>query len=304
MSAFAIPQQTSTQTIGTADLGGGCVLGGENCFPFHAFEGTTPHRVRFALEVTDTGIGHWAEIFPSVYGPVAADPVAWARLARDRGADAIFLNLRGAHQDRENRSPAACAETVKAVAAAVALPLIIKADGADDKKNAVLEAAAAAVGRPALLGSAEEKNYRTLAAVAALHGHAVIAESPIDVNIAKQVNILLTQANFPLARIVMDPLTGGLGYGLEYTYSVMERLRLQAFGGDPLVARPFLCFVGDEAWKVKEAKIEHADWGDRLERGVIWELATAWPLILAGANLVVLRHPESLRVLKSMTEGA
>jgi len=286
-------------TIGAVALSEKCVVGGEDAFPFTG--GNTPNQTKLALEITDTGCEHWAPTLQEVYKEVSSDPVNWAKAAAEKGAELIFLNLRGAHQDRENKSPDECAAIVKDVLDAVELPLIIKADGSEEKINSVMEAVGAAATRPCLIGSAEEQNYRTLAVVANMSKHFLIAESPIDVNIAKQVNILLTQANFPLDRIIMDPLTGGLGYGLEYTYSVMERLRLQAFGGDDVVARPFICFVGDEAWRVKEVKIDEPAWGDTVQRGIIWELTTAWPLVIAGANIVTIRHPETLKRLKQLS---
>jgi len=133
------------------------------------------------------------------------------------------------------------------------------------------------------------------------HNHFLIAESPIDVNIAKQTNILITQMNFPKEKIIMDPLTGALGYGLEYTYSVIERIRLQAFNGDEMVQMPIISFVGQESWKVKETKVSQDKepmWGDQEKRGILWETTTAVSLMLSGANILVLRHPYSVTFIK------
>ena len=124
--------------------------------------------------------------------------------------------------------------------------------------------------------------------MAVAYGHVLVAESPIDMNIAKQLNILLSDASMDLSRTLIDPLTGGLGYGLEYTYSVMERIRLAALGGDVMLNSPMICLVGEEAWKAKEAKVSGAKeplWGDERPRGIHWELATALALIEAGAEV-------------------
>jgi acetyl-CoA decarbonylase/synthase complex subunit delta len=138
------------------------------------------------------------------------------------------------------------------------------------------------------------------------YGHVLVAESPIDINIAKQLSILLSEANVNLDRVLIDPLTGGLGYGLEYTYSVMERIRLAALAGEGMLSCPVLCLVGDEAWKTKEAKTPRAkepEWGEERERGIHWEVATALPLLLAGADLLVLRHPEALGRLRKQVDA-
>jgi acetyl-CoA decarbonylase/synthase complex subunit delta len=132
------------------------------------------------------------------------------------------------------------------------------------------------------------------------------AESPIDVNIAKQLNILLADASVDMNRVLIDPLTGGLGYGLEYTYSVMERIRLAALGGDAMLNAPVICLVGEEAWKAKEVKVPQEKeplWGDQRWRGVHWEVATAMSVIEAGAEVVVLRHPGTLARLRAQLES-
>jgi acetyl-CoA decarbonylase/synthase complex subunit delta len=211
----------------------------------------------------------------------------------------------GTHADRGNRSPEQAAADVGAVLEAVSVPLIVKGPGAGQKQNAVLARVAEDCrGEGLALHSATNEDHKTLAAVAVAYGHALVGESPIDVNMAKQLNILLADSNVDLNRVLIDPLTGGLGYGLEYSYSVMERIRLAALGGDAMLNCPIICLVGEEAWKAKEAKVP-ADkeplWGSQRERGIHWEVATAMTLIEAGAEVVVLRHPEALdRIRKQL----
>ena len=151
----------------------------------------------------------------------------------------------------------------------------------------------------------ETDNYKTIAAACIAYNHTLVAQSPIDVNLAKQLNILLTDMDFPQERIVMDPLTGALGYGLEYTYSVMERIRLAALGGDGMLDSPLVCLVGEEAWKVKEVKLtaeEEPLWGEQRSRGINWEVGTAMSVLLAGADVVALRHPESLARVRTQLD--
>jgi acetyl-CoA decarbonylase/synthase complex subunit delta len=167
-----------------------------------------------------------------------------------------------------------------------------------DKDNEVLPAVSeTARGQRIAIGNCEEKNYRTVVAVCIADGHVAIPCSPVDLNLAKQLNILLTDAGLPLDAILMDPTTGALGYGLEYTYSVMERLRLAGLGGDKMTSMPFINNVGEDVWKQKEAKVAQGlpeSWGDLKQRAIVWEEITATTLLQAGSNLLVLRHPSSV----------
>jgi acetyl-CoA decarbonylase/synthase complex subunit delta len=189
-----------------------------------------------------------------------------------------------------------------AVRNAVGLPLVIWGCGDLDKDAEVFPAVAEALaGERCLLGTITEKNYRTLTALGMAYGHSVIAESPVDINMAKQINILAMDAGFPEDRLVIYPTTGALGYGIEYVVSIMERLRLGGLGGDKLVAMPIVGDIGREAWGVKEARAtleEAPGWGDPAKRAPAWETATALTYIHAGADLVILRHPDAVRDTK------
>jgi acetyl-CoA decarbonylase/synthase complex subunit delta len=281
-------------------------VGGARGLPLHTFEAAYPHRPVLALEVSDLVPASWPAAVCAPWGEVLGQPAAAAwRAVNEFGADLVMLDLGGTHPDRGNRTPEQAATDVRAVLDAVSCPLIVKGPGAGAKQNAVLSRVAeAASGEGLVLHSACQEDYKTLAAVAVAYGHVLVAESPIDINIAKQLSILLSEASVDLDRVLVDPLTGGLGYGLEYTYSVMERIRLAALAGEAMLSCPVLCLVGEEAWKTKEAKTPRAKeprWGDEGPRGVNWEVATALPLLLAGADLLVLRHPEALaRVRRQM----
>ena len=240
------------------------------------------------------------------------DAAAWAQKAVEAGADLIALKLRSCHPDQGDASCEDAVRTVERVLAAVPVPLLVYGPGSADKDNEVLVAVAEKTkGEQLALGLCEDKNYRTIVAAALGNGHAVIAQTPIDVNLAKQLNILISDMGLPLERVLMDPNTGALGYGLEYTYSVMERLRLAALMGDSMTQQPMICTAGEEAWRQKEGRAEGdvpEAWGALAERGVAWEIATATTLLESGADILVLRHPASVsavrEALDDLTKGA
>jgi acetyl-CoA decarbonylase/synthase complex subunit delta len=295
-------------TIGaTADEGGTraktVTIGGTKTLPFLAFEGETGSVPPIAVEVWDSGGEAWPDQLKEVYGDALSSAGAWAVKAVEFGADLICLRLMGAHPDAGDRSPDECAATVKEVLEAVDVPLIIWGPGADEKDNKVMPAvSAAAKGENCLLGTAREKNYRTIVAVCLADTHKLIAESPLDINIAKQVNILCQDAGFPLENIVVFPTTGSLGYGIEYVYSIQERGRLAALRGDKLLGQPVIADVGFEAWRAKEAKAPPFDTvtdENRDEWGVMWESATAQVLLQSGVELLVMRHPEAIQNVRA-----
>jgi acetyl-CoA decarbonylase/synthase complex subunit delta len=274
------------------------IVGGGKGLPLHTFEAIFPKRPVLGLEVTDVDPRAWPGAARAPFDGVLGQPALAAKKAVQLGADLVMLHLVGTHPDRGDRTPDQAAADVKAVLDAVPCPVIVKGSGAGAKQNQTLSAIAqAASGEGLVLHSACQEDYKTLAAVAVAYGHVLVAESPIDINIAKQLSILLSESSVDLDRVLIDPLTGGLGYGLEYTYSVMERIRLAALAGEAMLSCPVICLVGDEAWKTKEAKTPAAKeplWGDEKERGIAWEIATALPMIYAGADVLVMRHPEAL----------
>jgi acetyl-CoA decarbonylase/synthase complex subunit delta len=204
-------------------------------------------------------------------------------------------------------NPAYARQTLRRVLEATGLPLIVFGPGQAELDNDILVAVAEeGKGERLVLGVCEDKNYRTIVAAALAHGHLVDARSPMDVNLCKQLIILVHDVGLPLERIVMDPTTGALGYGIEYGYSVMERLRLAALQGDSMTQQPMLVTPGEEAWRTKEARAGNgvpATWGDWAERAINWETLTASTLIESGADIVVLRHPETVKRVRAMIEG-
>ena len=311
MTVVEIPKDTwpgkvREITLGATDGGGTrsttVTVGGEATLPFLHFEGAIPNRPVVAAEVVDIEPTDWPAELQAAWGDTLKDAGAWAARAVELGADLIALKLRSAHPDQGDSSPEACAATVKKVLGAVGVPLIVYGPGVADKDNDVLVAVADATkGERLVLATCEDKNYRTIVAAALGNGHLVVGQTPIDVNLAKQLNILISDMGLDLERVLMDPTTGASGYGLEYTYSVMERLRLAALMGDAMTQQPMICTVGEESWRQKESRVPDGvpeAWGDYATRAVAWEVATASALLHSGADILVLRHPATIAQMR------
>lgn len=286
----------------------GLTVGGQSAMPFHWFDGEFTNKLAVGFEVLDVAPTDWPEPLTKCWEDVWNDPMQWARAAVREKADFIYLRLVSCDPNLGQGSAERAAETACQVADAVDIPVFVvgPGDAAVDAQVSRAVAARASSARRLVLGLAEESNYHEVALAALSGGHAVIASSPIDVNLAKQLNVLLMRTGLKNEDLLMDPTSGALGYGLEYSYSVFERIRLAALSqGDQTVALPIIAIVGPEAWKVKESRAseeELSGLGDVNVRGVLWETITAVALAVAGADLVVVRHPQSAALLRETAE--
>lgn len=292
IGAMASEGGTRTKTI---------TIGGDVTMPFMHFETPTLHSPVIALEIKDRKPDDWSQLLTDAWGDSMKDPATWAKAAETAGADLIvlWLTLEDSVDD--------AVKSVKGVLGSTGLPLIVFGPGQVEKDNELLVAVSEATkGEKLVIGICEDKNYRTIVATAMANGHVVSARTAMDVNLAKQLNILISDMGLPLDRVIMDPTTGALGYGMEYGYSVMERLRLAALQGDGMTQLPMMVTPGYETWKTKESKAGTnvpESWGEWKERAINWETLTATALLESGASIVVLRHPESLkRVRAAITE--
>jgi acetyl-CoA decarbonylase/synthase complex subunit delta len=289
-------------TIGTGE--GAVTFGGENVLTFHGFEGDVPNRPVIAYEIQDVPPADWPEEARKPCEGVSGDPVQWAKFCEDSlKARAIALRLVGTHPDRENRSAEDAAKTVKDILAAVKVPLIILGSNHAEKDSSVLVTVAeAARGHNCVIGKAQEANYKTIVAAAMANDHKLIAMSELDINLSKQLNILITQMGFAKENLITDPMSSALGYGLEYTYSVMERIRLAALSqNDAIMQPPMVADIGMYVWKIKETQATEADlpeWGSLKERGVAWEAVSAVSFLMAGTELLIMRHPEAVEAVE------
>jgi len=308
--ALEVPKVTYSGKVREITLGSGdksFTIGGESAYPFYLFEGEMPQKPRIALEVLDTVSDDFPQALKDVFGDALNDPVEWAKKCVEFGADAVCLRLVSIDPNTDDTSADDAAALVKKVADAVDVPLIVWGCTNEPKDGEVLRKVAETIDdKSIIIGPVAEGNYKTIGAGAIAYGHTVVASTPIDVNLAKQLNILLEQLGVPDDKIIIDPTTGSLGYGLEYCFSVMERDRMAALTqGDDKLAYPIINMVGFETWKVKESKVsaeEMPELGDAKSRGILMETMTATICLMAGSDLLVLRHPESLKLAREMID--
>ncbi|WP_319407558.1 acetyl-CoA decarbonylase/synthase complex subunit delta [uncultured Desulfosarcina sp.] len=285
-------------------------VGGETCYPLYQFEGEMPHKPKVAMEIWDMVPEEWPAAAMEPFKDVVSDPAAWAKkCVEEYGAEMIVLQLKSIDPNGTDASPASASATVKKVLGAIDVPLVVWGIANHEKDEAVFKQIAQDCPDVQLtLGPVEDKNHKGIGAAAMGYGHAIISSSPIDVNLAKQVNILLENLGMPMDRVIIDPTTGGLGYGLEYSYSVMERLRMAAMAqGDDKLQMPIINNLGNEIWKCKEAKQgvdEAPTLGDPEKRGILMETVGAVTYLMAGSDILIMRHPESIRLVKAFIDIA
>ena len=279
-------------------------IGGSNSLPFHFFEGKHPNPPVIAMEVFDRLSPKYPKVLLDYFSDVIDKPGEMAKkCVKYYGAEMISIRLEGTHPEKGNKSPDEAVEIVREVLESVDVPVIVTGHSHFEKINEVMKKVCAATeGENCLINYVETDNYKTIAAAALAYNHTIVAQSPIDVNMAKQLNILLTDMNFPPEKIVMDPLTGALGYGLEYTYSIMERIRNDCLSGDKLLSCPMLVNSGYECSQVKESKFikeDYPEWGEPELLSAYWEIATATSLLEAGADILIMYHPEAVKTIKN-----
>ena len=294
--AFEFYNEAYSGSIKEITLGQGekaITIGGETCYPFYQFEGDMPHKPKIAMEVWDMEPDEWPESATAPFKDVISDPAAWAKKCVDEyGADMIVLQLKSTDPNGKDTSPKEASAVVQKVLAGIDVPLAVWGTANVQKDEAVLKQIAEdCQGKDLILGPVEDKNHKGIGAAAMGYGHTLISSSPIDVNIAKQVNILLENLGVSMDKVIIDPTTGGLGYGLEYSYSVMERLRMAALQqGDDKLQMPIINNLANEIWKSKEAKLtadEEPTLGDPERRGILMECVGAVSYLLAGSDLLV-----------------
>lgn len=308
MVEVPIPKEKWNGKIGTTVIGavaeeGGTrakkvVIGGQSCMPFLSFEAPILNRPAIAGEVVDT-LRDYPPLARKAFGDVVEDPVQWAKAWVEKyGVDLICLKLYSTNPEEENKSPQEAADLVRKILAAVPVPLVVYGCGHEEKDAKVMEAVSNAGSKERLLlGHAEESAYKSIAAASMANNHALIAFSNLDINLAKQINILLTDFGVRKENIVADPLMASLGMGLEYSYSVNERIRLAALMGDSMLQVPMVCDT-TIAWKAREATEENESLGDIEVRAAWWEATTGLAALISGADMLIMRSPKAVQIIK------
>lgn len=310
--ATEIFKQSYSGKIKETTLGTGSAavrLGGEDSYPFYLFEGEMPNWPKIAMEVWDYDpAGEWPVAALEPFRDVVSSPDMWAKKCVDEfGAEIIVLQLKGTDPNGLDKDADYAVGVVNKVSDAIDVPLVVWGTANSHKDEEVLKKiSVAGHGKNFGLGPVEEANHKGVGAGVIGYNHTIVSSSPIDVNLVKQLNILLGNLGVQGDRIIVDPTTGGLGYGLEYTYSVMERIRMAALTQeDERLQMPIINNVGNEVWKCKEAAqtIEEAPaLGEPERRGILMETVAAACYLLAGSDVVILRHPESVRLTRSFID--
>lgn len=307
--SFQVPKNTYTGKINVLKLGKGDIetaVGGEATLPFYSFEGEIPNKPIIAIEVYDSKPTDWPQVISKYYSDVFDDPVKWAKKSiSEYDADAICLKLTRINPDAGDMSPEDAAELSKTVRESIDRPLIVYGTGPMEKIAEVMKKVSEKnKDSNILMGWVEEDNYKTIAAAAMAYNNNVVALNPLDVNMAKQLNILLTQLGLSSDRIAMDPSSSGLGYGIEYCYSAMERLKIAALiQDDKMTQMPIINNIAPEVWKVKEVKESeenYPQWGSQEERGINWETISCMSMLLSGTDILVMRHPRAISLIKEI----
>ena len=293
-----------TVEIGTGDKA--VKLGGENVMPLYSFDAPIENAPKIGVMITDMGL----ENEPAGVKEYYAGASSFAEIAKKAeempGADFVVLRFEGADPNGENRSVEECVAIAKEVGDAITAPLVIEGCKNVEKDAELFAKVAEALqGKNVLIMSAREENYKAVAAAAGLaYGQKVGAESAVDINLAKQLNVLIGQLGVDPANVVMNVGSAAAGYGFEYVVSTMDRVKAAALSqGDVQLQMPIITPVADEAWNVKEAMASEADmpeWGSQEERGIDMEIETAAAVLASGSNAVILKHPASVATISKL----
>ena len=271
------------------------LLGGETDLPFIGMKSGSGTIPLVAFEICDDP-GLWSPIVTSFAGDIVHDTPKWAGEAEKQyGADLVRLYLTSTKRRGFDDFPA-ITRVMESVLSGTGLPLIVEGSNEPSIDSEVFQRCGeTGQGERLLLGTAEAGRYRSVAAAALAYNHSVVAQSPIDINLAKQLNILLREIGVTSDHILIDPYTGTLGYGFEYSYSVMERIRYAALKGDVDLAMPMITSATDSL-NVKE--VREADPAIRDDIAVAWEFYAALSSAVAGSAIVCVRHPKTVPLLK------
>ena len=296
-------------SINTVEFGTGdkaVKIGGENVFPLYSFDAAIENAPKVGIEITDFGMEHEPECIKKYYEGCATLADMARKAASMEGVDFLSFRMEGGDPNGANKSTEELIGELKEIADAVDLPLVVCGCKNVEKDAELFSKAAEALnGKNAVILSAKEENYKTVGAAAGLAYKQIVgAESAVDINLAKQLNVLISQLGVDSKSVVMNVGSAAVGYGFEYVISTMDRVKAAALQqGDANLQMPIITPVASEAWGVKEAMASETDapeWGSQEERGIDMEVETAMAVIAAGSNAVILKHPESIKIISGL----
>ena len=297
----------NTVTVGTGDKA--VTIGGNSTFPFYTFDAPTENSPKIGVEITDMGLDDFAPGIKAYYEGCTTMAEIAQKAAAMEGADFVALILEGGDPNGVNKSVDELIAVVKDVADSIDAPLVVEGCKNVEKDAELLPKVAEALqGRNVLILSEKEENYKAIGAAAGLaYDQIVGAESAVDINLAKQLNVVTTQLGVNAQKIVMNIGSAAAGYGYEYVVSTMDRIKGAALSqNDNMLQMPIITPVSAETWGVKEATASEADmpeWGPEEERGIDMEVMTAAADLAAGSDAVILRHPEAVSTISRMIKA-
>ena len=300
--------QKFNANINTVEIGCGdkaIKLGGECTFPFYTFDAPTENAPKVGVEISDMGLINVPGIQEYYAGAATMAEIAKKAEAME-GADFVCLRLEGGDPNGADKSIEELIAVVKEVGEAVSCPLVVEGCKNVEKDSELLPKVAEALqGKNVLVLSAREEDYKAVGAAAGLaYNQKVGAESAVDINLAKQLNVVTTQLGVKAQDIVMNVGSAAVGYGFEYVVSTMDRIKGAALSqNDNMLKMPIITPVADETWGVKEAMASEEDmpeWGPLEERGISMEVQTAAAVLASGSDAVILRHPKSVATISKM----
>lgn len=308
--SFVPKKQTYNARINEVVLGVGekaVTIGGQNVLAFHTFDAEIANAPKIGVELTDAGMDMCTMPGEQKFYEGCATVADMAkRAAAMEGASFICLHLEGADPNGENKSVDECVALAKSVADATDMPLVIMGCKNIEKDTELFNKIAEALsGKNILVLSARDENYKAIGAGAGLaYGQKVGADSAVDINLAKQLNTVMTQLGVNAQSIVMNIGSAAAGYGFEYVASTLDRVKDAALSqSDAMLQMPIITPVSADTWGVKESIMPEADmpeWGSQEERGIEMEIVTAAAVLASGSDAVIMRHPEAIRTIAAM----
>lgn len=311
--AFVPKKQAFNASINAVTLGTGdksIVLGGENVMPFYTFDAPIENAPKIGVEISDLGMEDYQAPGLQAFYAGCATPADMAKKAESmEGASFICLHFEGADPNGHNKSVEECVEVAKAVAGATDMPLVVMGcKNAEKDAELFSKVSEALQGKNILVLSAREENYKSVGASAGMaYNQKVGAESAVDINLAKQLNVLISQLGVPASSVVMNVGSAAAGYGYEYVASTLDRVKAAALAqSDAQLQMPIITPVSTETWGVKEAVMSEAEmpeWGNQEERGVEMEITTAVASLASGSNAVIMRHPAAVATVAKFIDA-